>query len=115
MGLADHGLGAIVDHGADQRLLVGEVVVDLRAAHPGLGPDLLQGGAGDALLQDEAGSCRHDLLPRLRALAGQSAFGPPGAGVARHELTVPVLDWTFQFSSCNSGSYNPVFRKEALP
>src|SRR2546430_11212564 len=36
VGLADHGLGAVVDHGADQRLLVGEVVVDLRAAHPGL-------------------------------------------------------------------------------
>src|SRR5215475_1630566 len=95
VGLADHGLGAVVNYGAHQRLLVGEVVVDLRAAHPGLGPDLLQGGAGDALLQDEVGSCRHDLLPRLRALAGQSAFRPPGAGVARHELTLPVLDCIF--------------------
>src|SRR6185437_3848075 len=115
VGLADHGLGAVVDHGADQRLLVGEVVIDLRTAHPGLSPDLLQSGPSDALLQDEAGGSGHDPLPRLRALAGQSALGPPGAVVARHEFTIPVLDWTFQFLSGNSGSYNPFLRKEALP
>ena len=89
---------AVVDYRA--QTLVGETHEPMLAAIEGIDglvPDVIQGGTGDALGQDEAGRGRHDPLPRLRALAGQSAVGPPGTGVARHEAILPILDCAFQF------------------
>ena len=65
----------VVDDRADQRLLVLEVVVHLRAAHPGRRPDVLQRRLGHAALEDELRRGRHDPLPGLAPPAGQPSFG----------------------------------------
>ena len=70
LGLQDR-VGLVVDDGADQRLLVLEVVVHLRAAHPGGRPDVLQRGLGRAALEDELRRGRDDPLPGLAPAAGQ--------------------------------------------
>ena len=60
------------DHGVDQRLLVGEVVVELRARDPGRLLDVLDAGPGDAALEDQLRRRADDPLARLRALAGEA-------------------------------------------
>ena len=57
---------SVIDDRADQGLLVLEVVVHLRAAHPGRRPDVLQRRLGHAALEDELRRGRHDPLPGLR-------------------------------------------------
>ena len=74
LGVQDR-VGLVIDDRADQGLLVLEVVVHLRAAHPGRRPDVLQRGLGHAALEDELRRGRHDPLPGLAPPAGQPSFG----------------------------------------
>jgi hypothetical protein len=71
------GVGLIVDDRAHQRLLVLEVVVDLRPADPGGRPDVLQGGFRHPVVEHQPRRRGDDPLPGLTPPLGQR---PPGAG-----------------------------------
>ena len=74
---ADDGLGLVLDDRLNQGLLVLEVVIDLRAAHPGGRPDILDGRPGDAAVEHQLGRRRDNPLPGLLALRRQPARHPP--------------------------------------
>ena len=71
----------MVDDCRDQRLLVGEVVVDLRAAHRRLGSDVVERYAGNAVTADEATRSFDDSLSGALTLCGEPHRFP---GRSRH-------------------------------
>lgn len=59
-----------IDHGADEVFLVGEVVVELALAHVRGGAHVIEGGARDAVLEDERGGCVKDAITGRAPLVG---------------------------------------------
>jgi hypothetical protein len=91
LGVQD-GVGLVVDDGADQGLLVLEVVIHLRAAHPGRRPDVLQRRLGHAALEDELRRGRDDPLTARSSTSTAAATRPSGQGAAA--CNVCRLPWT---------------------
>src|SRR5439155_25541810 len=84
LGVKD-GLGGEADHRPHERLLVSEVVVELRAAHAGRRTYVFGGGAGHTLLEHELRRRGHDPVPGGLTLAGPPS-GPRGSVVASHHF-----------------------------
>ena len=64
---ADDRVGLVLDHGPHQGRLVIEVVVELGAADVRRGPHVVDGGAVDALVEDQLGSGFDDPFAGLSA------------------------------------------------
>ena len=82
--VADDGIRLVVDDRLNQLVLVGEVVVELRAAHLGRRPDVVEGGAGDAALVNQPRRRRPTIRARVRSPLGVSL------GRGRVSLTMPI-------------------------
>ena len=88
--LTNYGLRLVVDYGADQRFLIREVVIDLRAADARRSADSSSVVPRHALLKDEASRGRHDPLPGLLTLAGKLARAPRARWRAGHASTFSI-------------------------
>src|ERR1700760_523120 len=77
----DDGVGLVVDDRLDEVVLVGEVVVQLRAADSRRRLDVLEEGARYPPLVDQGGRLLHYPRPGALALGGEPR---PGAGVVVH-------------------------------
>ena len=105
LGVQDR-LGLVVDDRPDQRLLVLEIVVHLRAAHPGRRPDVLQRGLGHTPVEHQLRRGRDDPLPGVAAPARQPP--PVPRPVRAHSDTVSQTGLDNPIFCCHSGSHNPV-------
>ena len=74
-----HAVGLVGDDGADEVVLVGEVVIHLRRADTGPPLDVLDAGAGDTVGEHQLGSGGDDARPGRQALGGER---PDRAGAA---------------------------------
>ena len=69
--VSDGGVGLVVDDRLDEVILVGKVVVELRAADFRRRFDVVQGGASDPALVDQDGGLLHYPRPGAFALGGE--------------------------------------------
>src|SRR5919109_4199226 len=80
------------DHLQDERVLVGEVVVELRLAGPGRGHDVVEAGAGHSPLVDERRRPGDDALAGRRAARGRARAlrGVHAGSISRTGLDSPI-------------------------
>ena len=80
-------LNGAIDHAVDQVVFVGEVVVELALADLGGVPDIVERGAGDAVLEDKRRRGIEDPLPGPTRTPGTA---PMGDGLDQLATTVPL-------------------------
>ena len=88
LGIED-GMALVVDYRMNERLLVGEVVVELRARHTGGALHVLDAGARHSSLEDQVRRRVDDPLSRLFALSGQA--GRSYLRFRSHGTTITVV------------------------
>src|SRR5271169_5397111 len=91
-GVSDDGVGLVADDRLDELVLVGEVVIELRAADLCRRPDVLQGGASHAALVDQPGGGTDDPGAGSLPLGGQPR---PVTGVVHHAFRLSAF-WVWQ-------------------
>src|SRR5271166_2009405 len=101
----DDGVGVVVDDRLHEIVLVGEVVVHLRAADFRRHLDVFQGGGRHPALMDQGGSLLHYSCPGACSLGGELR---PVTRLVDH---APDVSWNSGLDNpvptCQSGSHNP--------
>ena len=100
----DDGVGLVVDDRLHEFVLVGEVVVHLRAADFRRHLDVFQGGARHPALMDQGGCLLHYSCPGACTLGGESR---PIARLVDHAPILADSEFDNPVSNCQSELHNP--------